>query len=277
MTTSSSGSLIPTSPIVNLGNLYITGAVLTWLTGTTMTVGAGQVRDSTDTTDIIVGGNLVSSTSNPGGGQGTNNPVTGSSAVTINAAIVGAGGIDAGALAASTNYAVYVIGDSLGFKNGSAILSTNFTRPSLPLGYNCFRQVGSVLTSGASAILDFSSITFNSTVNYAAAIATAVTAGNATSFTPIVLTTFIPGNATGVYLKVVLTSDAGGTRTAAFRATGSTSAAGQAIVSSPASTVTTEVVLVPVTNTAGVMSVDYLVSNSSAAVAVSVAGYVAQL
>lgn len=277
MSTSSSGQVIPNSPIVNLGNLYITGAELSFVSGTSIVVGAGQVRDSTDTTDIIVGGNLVSSPSNPSGSQGTNNPVTISAPVTINAAVVGAGGIDAGALAASTNYAVYVIGDSRNFKNGNAILSASFTAPSLPLGYDCFRQVGAVLTSGASAIVDFSSSSYNRVVNYAAAIPTAVTAGNATTFTAVPLTAFIPGTATGVYLLVALTSDAGGARTVAFRATGSTSANGQVIVSSPASTVTTQTVLVPVTNTAGVMSIDYKVSNSAAAVAISVAGYVEQV
>ena len=273
MSTSGTGNLNPLSPIVNLGNLYINGAAVAFVNGTTLTVGAGQVRDSTDTTDIIVGGNLYNAPPNNAGEAGTTNPVTVSNAITINSAVVGAGGIDAGALGVSLGYSVYVIGDSRGFKNGSALVSLSATSPSLPLGYDCFRLVGSVLTSAGSAFLDFTSNRAVTNVTYAAAIATAVTAGNATTFTAVPLTAFIPQNATNVYLKAVLTSDAGGTRTASFRATGSTSVAGQVTMSSPASTVTTATLLVPVSNIAGVMSIDYLVSNASAALALSVAGY----
>jgi len=147
MTTSSSGSILPGSPMVNLGNLYVRGAGLIFLTGTTLTVSAGQVRDSTDANDILVGGNLYS------------NPRVAASDVTVNTALTGALGVDVGggaAIVASTMYAVYVIGDSRGFNSGSAVLSASFTLPSLPLGYDMYRYVGSVSMDGAKAVRKFS-------------------------------------------------------------------------------------------------------------------------
>lgn len=287
MSTSGQGNLIPNSPIVNLGNLYINGAVLTFVDGTHLSVGKGQVRDSTDTSDIIIGGNLYDAPgatvalSNYAAESGTTNPVTISNAVTINTAVVGAGGIDAGAIAASSLYAVYVIGDSRGFKSGSALISLNFPAsavpyPSLPLGYDMYRYVGSVSTDGAAALLAFTSITSNLTTFLATPVSV-LSSGNATVFTPVVLTTVVPSTATGVYLLATLTSDAGGARTAGLKATSSTSTAGQVVLTSPASTVTVSTVLVPVSVVAGVVSISYLVSNAAASLSLSVTGFVSKI
>lgn len=239
----------PNYPMVNLGNLYIQGGALSFVTGTKITIASGQFRDSTNINDIVL-----------------------PAAVTINAAIVGANGLDSGSLGASTLYAVYVIDDSTGYNGAAGLLSTSFTAPTLPAGYDMFRRIGCVLTSGASAILDFSQA--GRAMYYAAAVATAVTAGASATFAVVDCSAIIPSTANQVILKAALTADAGATRTAAFKSLASSSAAGQAIVSSPASTVTSASVVCPCSTVTGVTGVDYLVSNTSAALAVSVFGYV---
>jgi hypothetical protein len=112
---------------------------------------------------------------------------------------------------------------------------------------------------------------------YAAAVATAVTAGASTTFALVNVSAMVPSTASSVILEAVLTADAGATRTAAFKASGSSSAAGQVNMSSPASTVTSTSLVCPCTTITSTTGVDYLVSNGSAAIAVSVFGYVDQL
>ena len=163
MSTTSQGPILPNGQNLNLGNLYINGAKLTWLSTTTMSVAAGLVRDSTDSIDIIVGGNLyqnplsVPANASPpinnfAGESGTTNPLTVGLAVTINTALQGAGGVDVNpgtALTASSMYAVYALGDSRGFNAGSAMISLQFPYsaipyPSMPLGYDTYRYIGAV-------------------------------------------------------------------------------------------------------------------------------------
>jgi hypothetical protein len=121
-----------TSPIVNAGFKYINGFRLAWTSGTVITATAGQCRDSDNINDI-----------------------TSSATLTLNAATVGANGLDQGALANNTFYAVYAIGDSYNKVDTALILSTNTSAPLLPYQYNMYRRVGYVLTSGAAAILQF--------------------------------------------------------------------------------------------------------------------------
>lgn len=242
----------PNYPMVNLGNLYVQGGALSFVSGTSITIASGQFRDSTNVNDIVL-----------------------SSAATIVASANGANGLDVGALANSTLYAVYVIGDSTGFNATAGLLSTSFSAPTLPAGYDMFRRIGAVLTSGAAAILDFSQA--GRTIWYAAAIATAVTAGASTTFALVNVSAMVPSTASSVILEAVLTADAGATRTAAFKASGSSSAAGQVVMSSPASTVTSTSLVCPCTTITSTTGVNYLVSNVAAALAVSVFGYVDQL
>jgi len=242
----------PNYPMVNLGNLYVQGGALSFVSGTSITIAAGQFRDSTNVNDIVL-----------------------SSAATIVASANGANGLDVGSLGNSTLYAVYVIGDSTDYNPTAGLLSASFSAPTLPAGYDMFRRIGCVLTSGAAAILDFSQS--GRTMWYAAAIATAVTVGQSTAFALVNVSAMVPSTANSVILESVLTADAGGTRTAAFKASGSSSTAGQVITSSPASTVTSTSLVCPCSTISSTTGVDYLVSNGSASLAVSVFGYVDQL
>jgi len=270
----------PNQPMVNEGYLYIYGLQAAYATTTTFTVGAGQARDSTNINDI----NLLSP-------------------VTVSSAVVGLNGIDTGAIAATTLYYIYAIGDSLSndtslkaaavqpfppiqppitvtpstggfFQPGGAIISLSAVAPALPVGFDMFRLIGTVRTDGAGHFLSFGSFSNGSSVtnNFADGISI-LAGGNATVFTAVDVSAYVPKGATSVKVIAALTADAGGTRTAAFRATGSASVAGQVIMSSPASTVTTETLSIPVSTIAGVVSFDYLVSNAAAALSLSLVGY----
>lgn len=74
--------------------------------------------------------------------------------VTINCATVGANGIDAGALAASTGYAVWAI-YNVTADTWAGLVSTSETAPTMPAGYTVKVMIGYFLTSAASVILAF--------------------------------------------------------------------------------------------------------------------------
>lgn len=266
--------------MVNKGNRYINGLATAFVDSTHFTVGAGQARDSTNINDI----NLLAQ-------------------VTVNSAVQGANGIDQGTVAVSTLYYIYVIGDSTSndtsleaaavqpfppiqspitvtastggyFQPGAALISLSPTAPVLPTGFDMFRLIGTVETSGAAAFLSFSSFSGNPTITNTFANGISIlAAGNAVAFTAVPVTLHVPVGASSVQVLAALTSDAGGTRTAAFRKTGSGSTAGTVIMSSPASTTTTTTLDIPVSTIAGVVSFDYLVSDAAAALTLTLVGY----
>lgn len=252
---------VPNIPIVNLGNLYLSGMNLTYLTTTTFSVAAGQARNSTDVNDIVL-----------------------DAAVTVNVRVQGANGIDIGTFAANAMYYVFVVGDSTQYNDTCAIFSLSATAPNLPVGYDMFRRIGAIKGNGTAApntlILPFHQRGkgLDRTMYYMTPIATAIVAGNATVWTDVILTTFIPTTATSVIAQPELTSDAGGTRYALFAGSALTAVAVLAvyevIMTSPASVVTRQTLVVPATNTAGVMTCQYAVSSAAAALAVLVGGYI---
>ncbi len=72
--------------------------------------------------------------------------------LTINAATVGANGLDAGSLANSTWYHMWVI------SNGTTVaglLSTSATAPTMPSGYTYKMRVGTVTTNGSAQFIPF--------------------------------------------------------------------------------------------------------------------------
>lgn len=94
----------------------------------------GVCRDSTGAVDIV-------------------SPV----AVPVDMTASGAGGLDTGARAAQTNYAIYLIANtSTGAVDGLA--SLDFVTPLLPTGFNVFRRVGAVSLNSASGIRPFFSV-----------------------------------------------------------------------------------------------------------------------
>ncbi|MEO6077571.1 MAG: hypothetical protein ABIP54_02180 [Candidatus Andersenbacteria bacterium] len=196
---------VPETPMVNAGLLYVSGLQLSNDATTPLTlldVAAGACRDSTNTNDIVV-----------------------SSAVVVNLAGTGALGIDTGTVAASTMYAVYAVGSStnqigngqpVSAYPGTVLLSLSFTQPTLPFNYDMFRRIGTVVTDSSSHILAFrqDGSGQNRRMTYATPIATAITAGNATTNTSVVINTTptVPAIATLVHFSIGLTPTTAGNK-----------------------------------------------------------------
>jgi hypothetical protein len=256
-------ALLPNTPVVNQGLLYVNGLQLTWVDATHITVGTGQARDSSDINDIDV-----------------------RTLVTINAAVRGLNGLDvgaAGALAFNTLYAVFVVGSSNyndptspQYLAGGAVLSlsTN-TAPTLPDFYDMYRRVGTVLTDGAGNILAFQQVGTGSARRmwYDVAIA-ALTAGVSAAYVAVPLTASVPRQNTEVTLNAAYTPTAGG-NLSNLRHAGSASVDGNVIITGAVAAVVQEVqVVCPCMLAAGVPSIDY---KTVGALTLTVAAYLEQL
>jgi hypothetical protein len=170
-----------------------------------------SVRDSADTFDIRY---------------------TGTVSAVITAA--GAGGLDAGAEAANTWYAVHLIGDSTGVNSPAALLSTSATAPTLPAGYNKFRRIGWVRNNAASDFRKFNQdwggqtrIYINDVVRsevnaFSGAVAVAAT------FQALSLTGFVPPTSSTPLITLFSFTNTDG-NTFEIRPTGSTVAFGSAV------------------------------------------------
>lgn len=139
---------------------------------TKVNIAAGSIRDSTDTFQIIS-----------------------TASITVDTDVVGLNGIDTGVLAASKVYAVFVISDPITQQTTGGLVSLSYTAPVMPYGYSAFALVGYIVTdSSADFLLGY--WTTNNTGNrlfmYDAPQATSITAGAATSYTAITLTTLVP-------------------------------------------------------------------------------------
>ena len=75
--------------------------------------------------------------------------------LTIDAATVGPNGLDAGSLAASTFYHVYLIDDGT---TTAGLLSLSATTPTLPSGYVYFSRIGARITNGSSNFISVNQV-----------------------------------------------------------------------------------------------------------------------
>lgn len=242
----------PNYPAINAPSLYIVDLQCDWLSGTTLTVSSGQARDSTNVNDIEL-----------------------EEAAILNAAINGVpNALDTGALAANTLYYIHVIGDSTLVNDAASLLSASIDNPTLPFGYDMFRRVGVVKTSAGSALLDFTP-SGNSTERniWLGAEIQVLNVGIASAFTTINLSAHIPPTASEVFLQASLTPGIAGAF-AALRATGSTSANGQVMISAPVLALINQAPLIcPCSTINGVISIDYLVSVNLTTLTLNVSGY----
>jgi hypothetical protein len=129
-------------PITNQPSLYANGLKVTWVSGTQLSIAAGQCRDSSNIYDINLGNFL-----------GANSQIASSVSTTVSTAALGANGVDKLPLSASQWYAVYVIADPTGYNPPAVILSLNFVAPIAPYGYGLSRRIGAVKLDGASLML----------------------------------------------------------------------------------------------------------------------------
>lgn len=198
------------------------------------------------------------------------------SALVIDATTTGLNALDTGSLAASTLYTVYLVGDPVTQQPMGAMISlaTN-SAPLLPFGYSVYAKIGYVRTDGSSHFLLGYWTAGNSsrrTFVYDAPIATAVTAGNATSYTAVTLTTFVPAiENTPVSIAFAFTP---GAASRTFNMTpGNATGNAVTITGQVTSVVVSDNVSVFGRVTSSAPEIDYKVSNSGDAVAINVAGY----
>jgi hypothetical protein len=187
----------PNTAIVNAGVMYANGLQLSAqiaigaMTPQQITMQPGAARDSTNVNDIIL-----------------------DTPVIINGATVGANGVDNAVLVDSKFYGVYEIGDSTDYQPTAGLLSLNFTQPNLPGGfpqggYDMYRRVGWVLTDGSANILQFWQYGSDNTRTYYYDVGISVlSAGAATSFTAVNLSTAVPPITTEVLLNYTFTPGA---------------------------------------------------------------------
>lgn len=159
-------------PVVNAGYLSVQNLQLAIASNTTITMAAGQARDSTNVNDIVL-----------------------SAGVTLNAANNGINGLDTGSLAASSLYAIYVVGDSSENNDAGALLSlASNSSPLLPVGYDMSRLIGYARTDGSVHFLKgyWSGSSNDRLFVYDVPLATAVTAGSSATYAAVDLSGLVP-------------------------------------------------------------------------------------
>jgi hypothetical protein len=157
-------------PAVDLSYLYLSGLNVSVASNTTLSIAAGQCRDSNNVIDMVV-----------------------STALTLNAAVNGANGLDTGTFAASTMYYVWLIGDSSAFLTPASLLSLSATAPTLPTGYDSQRLIGCALSDGSTHFLTMY-MTGSGKLKecYWDAAISVLAGGSATSLTAVDLSSAVP-------------------------------------------------------------------------------------
>lgn len=200
------------------------------------------------------------------------------SVLTISTAIVGAGGLDTGTITASKLYYVYIIGDIYGLNPLSAMISLSSTGPTMPSGYNMYRKVDYVRINASSQFTLARWMGKGGSwrkMEYDGVIATAITAGAATTATAVSLAELVPSDLLHVIadIKVIATPSAAG-RIVSVRTYGNTNSTNHQVYGQVATVVTAQNHLVPVASNSGAPSVEYLWSAGGGdAVALSVSGF----
>lgn len=268
---------IQNDAIYALPRLYTSGLSISPASTTLLSVAPGAARDSNNVIDMVVGLQNYAGIDNPA--LQFQNYQAG---LLINSAVNGVNGLDTGTIAASTQYAIYLIGDSRNYNNTAAVLSlTSNTGPIMPSGYDSYRLIGFIETDGSSHFVYATNKPQNigGLLQYYNSPAISVlSGGNATSFTAIDLTassaiptTTLPNVITN--LLVVFTPAAAGD-VVQFRPTGSSATANlPTIVGAAAGIAQTQYIQVIAGVGSSKPEIDYLVTSSSDAVTVSVAAW----
>jgi len=286
----------PNVPMVNLGNLYISGLAISWLSTSTIQVTPGQCRDSTDINDIKLPRTITYGPSA--------NPITITPSYIISTTQSGALGVDVlptAGVAANTLYYVYAIAnsnntnaDQPGFDPAnlaSVMLSLSASAPTLPRNYDMYRRIGCVRTDATAApshiipfFQDASSNSANRTMTYCTdgvADLIALNAGSDNAYTAVPLTGLMPPLATTVTFRAALTPNAAGD-TLFLRPTnalaGLQTTAGTARLSGDVAAVVHQDMISVQTNVAaGVTSVDYKLTVNTDVATLVLQSYVDEL
>lgn len=160
---------------------YIAGNIISLNSGTPLSqldVSIGSSRDDTDVLNLITTGVL-----------------------TIDFTTTGINALDTGVVTVDTFYALFIIGDTTGINTPKTLASLSATTPTLPSGYNVKRRIGWWLTGfGSSNLVPMTQFGKYNIREYVYAVANSDTRvlsnGNATSFTVVDCSAFIPSTST---------------------------------------------------------------------------------
>lgn len=217
---------------------YIKGLGISWASNTTLTVAAGECSNSTNAYDLRI-----------------------ASALTLNAAVVGANGIDTGALANSTVYNVFAIWQQVGFSVPAVILSTSAT-PIYPNGYDICRRIGYAVTDGSAHFLLIYQFGSGEHRKYVYDAALSVLSGGASaSYAAVDLSAAVPVVSTPVTFQAILTPTAADD-VATVRPSGSASTTHCTISGVVAAKIQQMQIIVPSLVVSGVPKVDYIVTGT---------------
>ena len=286
---------IQNDAIFRLPYLYIEGLNISVASNTVIAIAQGQARDSGNKMDMPVSlenidgvaypAPLGSSTTasnyyppiNPNN-YGVPNLLQYPAPLYVNSAVVGANGIDAGVLAASSFYVIYLIGDSRNILPTAGILSLYSNAfPLLPKGYDSYRMLGFVQTDSSTHFVAADVLNMkNARQFYLQPEVSIVAGGSATTFTAEALTTAVPTTTDPfvvVVLDVLFTPAAIGD-VVQFRPTGSTATAGLVTVTGIAAGVPQQQYVQVIAGVASSEpSIDYKVTSSSDSVSWLVNNY----
>lgn len=263
---------VQNDPIYSLPFLYIQGLTVSVpvvaggaATSTLIAIAAGQARDSTDNIDMPVGYPNFQ-------GLTTDAPLF------LNSAVNGANGLDAGSLAASQLYYIWLIGDSRGYNPVAGLISlASNAYPLLPAGYDSMRLLASVLTTAGSVFNVDTVLSFaNPNVHYLQPnVSVLASAAGDTAFHAIDMTAPIPSSpASGIALLTVNYTPAAAGDTVVFRPTGSAATAGLVTITGVSAGVAQQnLIQVAYAVTGGNAEIDYKCSSASDGLVVLVRGY----
>lgn len=267
---------VQNDPIYSLPHLYISGLNVSVASTTVLAIAPGQARDSNDNIDMPVGFPDLQGNVNPAiQFQGYMPPLF------INSAVNGVNGLDAGTLAASTQYAVYLIGDSRGYNQVAGILTlTSNILPLIPLGYDSYRLIGFIETDGSSHFV----YATHEPQGMSGAVAyylqppvSVLSGGAATTFTGVDLNSAVPtGTLPNVIVELLVTFiPVAVGDTVQIRPTGSTATAGLVTITGIAAGIAQSqyIQVIAGVNGSSHASIDYEVTSSSDAVSMSVVGW----
>ena len=178
--------------IYSLPHLYISGLKVYSAapTGaTSIVISPGAARDINNNLDMVVGVQNYANIDLPAASFNNYQP-----GLIVSSLVNGANGLDTGSIAASTQYAIYLIGDSRLYNPTAAVLSltSNSPGPIMPKGYDSYRLIGFWATDGSKHFVYSTQKpqNFDGALTYYNVPAIQVlSGGNATSFTAMDLTT----------------------------------------------------------------------------------------
>lgn len=154
----------------------ISGLQSAWVSNTSFSVSAGTCLNSTGVSNMFL-----------------------DTGVTVDCTKTGLNGLDTGALAASTVYYKYLVGNSLNKLTQGVVLSLSATAPVLPEGCDMYRYIGYEKTDGSvHLLLSYETGSSNARTKRWDAAISVLAAGTSTTLASIVLTPALPLSRSGI-------------------------------------------------------------------------------